>query len=100
MNDRKQTVGFREITAVVKSRKIVYVTYFGRYIFVMHEICNGNIYSTVAQTTTERSLDAICCRFLRLHERRNTTIRLQSQGINNLGDVFRPAVNYSILILR
>jgi len=39
------------------------------------KIHNGNRYSTVAQTTTERFIDAICCRFLRLHERRNAAMQ-------------------------
>ena len=53
---------------------------FMHHKYITAKICNGNIYSTVAQTTTERIVDTICCRFLRLHERRNTAIRLQSQG--------------------
>ena len=48
--------------------------------YITAKIHNGDLYSTVEQTTTERIVDTICCRFLRLHdERRNTAIRLQLQ---------------------
>ena len=44
---------------------------FMHHKYITAKICNGNIYSTVAQTTTARIVDTIYCRFLRLHERRN-----------------------------
>ena len=60
---------------------------FMHHKYITAKICNGNIYSTVAQTTTERILDTIFCRFLGLDERMNTVDILVSTKLHKINVV-------------